>query len=516
MWPFDSLIPSPAFTFSVCRMPRDASYQFQLGNGQLWTGNGRFSNKEFVLACIFVPYFVGKFLVPGITIGFLSYGHIFLMIVLAPAVMISYWALSSIYPSQVTNQVTLPNNKQSSYFIFKDAKLSQAYNPNNPGSKRIPMQVWHDAYFEGKIEIKRDMMELLEYRHDWAAFHMTPELFKYVVTRLLPEVILHTTSQDEEQVRGHYDRGDDFYSWFLGPRMIYTSGIISDADREESLEELQDNKLKLVCQKLDLQPDDSLLDIGCGWGTLAAFAAKNYGCKATGVTLGKNQTKFGNDRLAANGIPSSQAKIVCQDARDIPAEPKGRYNKISCLEMAEHVGIRRYPDFLKQVYDLLADDGTMVFQVAGIRPNWQFEDLIWGLFMNKYIFPGADASLSLGWVTTKLEQAGFEVKSVDVLGVHYSATLYRWYKNWMSNEEKVRAKYGDRWFRIWEFFLAYSVITSRQGSVSLFQITVHKNLNSFHRVEGVKTHTSLDTLKDPSIIKRRSFEEVVCQPVPGS
>jgi cyclopropane fatty-acyl-phospholipid synthase-like methyltransferase len=301
------------------------------------------------------------------------------------------------------------------------------------------------------------MMELLEYRHDWAAFHMTPELFKYVVTRLIPEVILHTTSQDEEQVRGHYDRGDDFYSWFLGPRMIYTSGIISDPDREETLEELQDNKLKLVCQKLDLQPEDNLLDIGCGWGTLAAFAAKNYGCKATGVTLGKNQTKFGNDRLAANGIPSSQAKIVCQDAREIPAEPKGRYTKISCLEMAEHVGIRRYPDFLKQVYDLLADDGTMVFQVAGIRPNWQYEDLIWGLFMNKYIFPGADASLSLGWVITKLEQAGFEVKSVDVLGVHYSATLYRWYKNWKTNEAKVKAKYGDKWYRIWEFFLAYSV-----------------------------------------------------------
>lgn len=158
----------------------------------------------------------------------------------------------------------------------------------------------------------------------------------------------------------------------------------------------------------------------------------------------------------------------------------------------------------------------MVFQVAGIRTNWQYEDLIWGLFMNKYIFPGADASLPLGWVITKLEQAGFEVKTVDVLGVHYSATLYRWYKNWQSNEAKVRAKYGDKWYRIWEFFLAYSVITSRQGSVSLFQITVHKNLNTFHRVEGVKTHHSLDTLKDPSKIQRRSFQEVVCQPVPGS
>ena len=81
--------------------------------------------------------------------------------------------------------------------------------------------------------------------------------------------------------------------------------------------------------------------------------------------------------------------------------------------------------------------------------------------MNKYIFPGADASCSLGWVVTQLESAGFEVKNIDVLGVHYSATIYRWYKNWLSNKDKVIEKYGERWYRIWVFFLAYSVITSR-------------------------------------------------------
>lgn len=96
---------------------------------------------------------------------------------------------------------------------------------------------------------------------------------------------MHSASQDEEQVRDHYDRGDDFYEWFLGPRMIYTSGVISDINKEESLEQLQDNKLALVCEKLALEPTDRLLDIGCGWGTLAAFAGKNYGCDVTGGTL---------------------------------------------------------------------------------------------------------------------------------------------------------------------------------------------------------------------------------------
>ncbi len=96
------------------------------------------------------------------------------------------------------------------------------------------------------------------------------------------------------------------------------------------------------------------------------------------MTLGKNQTAFGNQRLRENGIPEDQGRILCMDFRDLPRQ-KGQYNKISCLEMAEHVGIRRYGTFLREVYDLLADDGIMVFQVAGIRTNWQYEDLIWGL-----------------------------------------------------------------------------------------------------------------------------------------
>ena len=96
------------------------------------------------------------------------------------------------------------------------------------------------------------------------------------------------------------------------------------------------------------------------------------------MTLARNQAAFGNERLRDNAIPESQGRILCMDFRDVPHE-KGYYNKISCLEMAEHVGIRRYGTFLREVYDLLADDGILVFQVAGLRTCWQFEDLVWGL-----------------------------------------------------------------------------------------------------------------------------------------
>ena len=146
-----------------------------------------------------------------------------------------------------------------------------------------------------------DVLETMEARADWSTPAFTWELFYDVFFRFAPDVIMHTSAQDESQIRDHYDRGNDFYSWFLGPRMIYTSGVVSDENKVETLEELQDNKLALVCHKLDLKPEDRLLDIGSGWGTLTTYAAKNFGCDATGVTLAREQTKFGNQRIADNG-----------------------------------------------------------------------------------------------------------------------------------------------------------------------------------------------------------------------
>jgi cyclopropane fatty-acyl-phospholipid synthase-like methyltransferase len=151
--------------------------------------------------------------------------------------------------------------------------------------------------------------------------------------------------------------------------------------------------------------------------------------------------------------------------------------------MAEHVGVKNFQSFLCQVSDLLMDDCIFFLQIAGLRRAFQYEDLVWGLFMAKYIFPGADASMPLNWVVGQLELAGFEVSQVDTIGVHYSLTIKKWYDNWVSNRQKVVEKHGERWYRIFHFFLAWSTYIAGTGGATCYQITCHKNLNTFDRSE---------------------------------
>ncbi|KAE8448874.1 Sphingolipid C9-methyltransferase 2 [Mollisiaceae sp. DMI_Dod_QoI] len=443
-------------------------------------GPGRegFSNLALLALLVSVPcslHWLLKFnwLLTGLTSALTSF-----------PLLASFWYFSSRLTPRKNEKVKVPGRPIESYLNF----LKNADKLKYRGDKKIAIDTFQEMYFNGDVEFKGDCLEVLEYRHDWANFHFTLNIFRHFLFSFIPELILHTRSQDEEQVRDHYDRGDDFYAAFLGPRMIYTTGIISDPTIEETLEQLQDNKLAIVCKKVGLQPGDKMLDIGCGWGTLARYASTHYGAHVTGITLGKNQTRWGNKGLEADGISKDQSRVLCMDYRDIPS---ATYTRITCLEMAEHVGVRHFMSFLKQVYGLLDDDGVFVLQLSGLRKSWQYEDLVWGLFMSRYVFPGADASTPLGFYISQAESAGFEIKSVDTIGVHYSATIWRWYRNWLGNREKIEEKYGSRWFRIWKYFLASAAIASRQGTVTCYQITLVKNLNSTQRTGGIPTQFAL-------------------------
>jgi sphingolipid C9-methyltransferase len=329
-----------------------------------------FDNRLLFFLLSAVPYYLKS------KVGGGKWTFLFFAALTALPILITFWTAVSSFGNRINEKAQLPNRGVEYYLQFRDSKDAETYKGNN----KIPMVTFHEMYFEGKVSFKGDALEAMEFRHDWASFRFTVSLFKYFLFGMIPELLVHSRSQDEEQVRDHYDRGDDFYGWFLGERMIYTSGIISDINKEESLEELQDNKLRVVCEKIGLQKGDTMLDLGSGWGTLAAYASSQYGANVTGITLGRNQTAWGNKAIGL-ALESSQhkdvnSKILCLDYRDAP-NVEGGYNKITCLEMAEHVGVRHFGTFLRQVYEMLDDDGLFFLQIAGLRKSWQFEDLIW-------------------------------------------------------------------------------------------------------------------------------------------
>jgi len=242
----------------------------------------------------------------------------------------------------------------------------------------------------------------------------------------------------------------------------------------------QVNKMDIVARKIDMKPGEKHLDIGCGWGTFINHCAKYYETDSYGVTIAKEQVDHAKDKMKKENFVNG-CEIELRDYRDIVV-PERLYEKITCLEMAEHVGVKNFQKFMRQVKGLLNDDGLFYLQICGLRPSWQFEDLVWGLFMAKYIFPAADASCPISWVTTQMEQAGFEIHSVENVSTHYTETIFRWYKNWVNNEKAILGKpYPVRLYRIWLTFLAWSVLIGEQGTSQCYQIVANKNRSEYDR-----------------------------------
>jgi cyclopropane fatty-acyl-phospholipid synthase-like methyltransferase len=335
--------------------------------------------------------------------------------------------------------------------------------------QKIPMEIVYEAYMAQRLDFTHDVHKTLLNRNDLFRFCFTWGDIKFYFKEFLRQNVTHSVKSDEGDIAHVYNRGNDFYNWFLGDGLVYTSGIFRDVS--ETLEQAQERKLETVCRYLQLKPGDKHLDIGCGWGPLVTYASQHYGTQSTGITLAQEQADWAKNRARDAGV-SDRVELIVDDYRNLPGR---KWNKISCMEMAEHVGIKNFQKFLLQVRNMLTDDGIFYLQIAGLRRPWQFEDLVWGLFMAKYIFPGADASCPLGFVVSQAERAGFEVHRVENCGVHYGVTIKKWYENWLRNRDAIVAKYGERWFRMWTMFLGWSIIIAGQGSSTVFMITLTKN-----------------------------------------
>lgn len=353
---------------------------------------------------------------------------------------------------------------------------------------------WEDAYVRGyeifkypslRAKLERyietgddNLHDILE--SDKYAPTFGPVEVRYLLKDLLRHTVFHTNDHNEDNIDEGYNKGNDWFRATLGPSMMYTSGLYPTGD--ETLEEAQDYKIDYVADALQLEPGMSVLDIGCGWTYLANRLTEKHGANVTGITLSEEQLAYGTDLNKDNS-----AKILLQDAmtlRERDDLPEGGFDRITSLEMAEHVGIRRYQEFLHMVHGMVKDDGVFYFQVAGLRRAWRYEDLVWGLFMGEHVFPGADASCPLGWITTQVERAGFEIQRVHNMGSHYSRTLAHWLDNWHDNQDYIVERYGAAAYRRWEVFLAWSVRAARQGSSTLFMLTLTKAGEEGRRIES--------------------------------
>lgn len=361
------------------------------------------------------------------------------------------------------------------YVEFKDDATKREWS-----GRRIPILLLCDLYLQDKISFKKDVLEVLRnHRNEFVNYKMCLSMFRFLIMQLFPNdenSSMKHLKATKKEIAEHYDRGNDWFESFLGPRMVYTSAIFEGLD--QSLEVAQDNKMSLLCDKLMLKSDETILDIGCGWGTLLCHAAKNYGAKSVGVTLSVEGAKYCREQAKSKGL-EERVDVLCMDYREIPKDLT--FNKIVSVEMAEHVGLKNFQIYLRSIKSMLKDDGMFMMQVAGLRQGSNWEDISWGLFMSRFIFPGADASTPLNWYIRQLEIAGFEVRSVETIGRHYSHTLNRWYDNFQKNRPQMEKTYGGYLCRLWDFFLAWSVVAAGQGSATCYQILSHKNIYGFER-----------------------------------
>ncbi|GBF07645.1 cyclopropane-fatty-acyl-phospholipid synthase [Deinococcus aerius] len=285
----------------------------------------------------------------------------------------------------------------------------------------------------------------------------------------------HSRERDQQAVTYHYDLSNDFYRLWLDRRMVYSCGYFPSGN--ETLDEAQTAKLEHICRKLRLKPGERLLDIGCGWGGLAIYAAGQYGVQVLGVTLSEAQLREGRARVEAAGL-SHLVRLEVRDYRDVVSEGPGSFDKITSVGMAEHVGRANMTTYFRSAYAALRPGGLMLNHAIGANvqppkfPKW-LQALTSGGFMQKYVFP--DGELLPLWETLQhAEGAGFEPRDVENLREHYARTLLCWSDNLEARREEARALVGEERFRLWRLYIAACVNGFRSGQLDLYQTLLAK------------------------------------------
>jgi cyclopropane-fatty-acyl-phospholipid synthase len=281
----------------------------------------------------------------------------------------------------------------------------------------------------------------------------------------------NTVDGSRDHIHRHYDLGNDFFRLFLDARhLMYSCGFYESPG--DSLEAAQEQKLDRICRKLDLSPDDHVLEIGTGWGGFAIWAATQYGCRVTTTTISEEQHRHAREWVRRSGEAGSRVTVLREDYRTV----QGRFDKIVSIEMFEAVGLAHYDDYFGAVDRLLAPDGVMLLQTITVDEQWFPRYRATPDWIEKYIFPGGELA-SVGAIVKSLARATrMSMHHAENIGTHYARTLHAWRERFHARIDEVRALgFDQRFVRMWDLYLAYCEAAFLERHAGDFQFVLAKN-----------------------------------------
>lgn len=270
----------------------------------------------------------------------------------------------------------------------------------------------------------------------------------------------HSLERDRQAISYHYDLSNEFFSLWLDRRMVYTCAYFTDP--QDSLEAAQERKLDYICRKLRLRPGERLLDLGCGWGGLVLYAVQNYGVKAVGVTLSRQQAEWAQERIREAGL-QERCRVEYRDYREV--DESETYDKLAAVCMIEHVGEAMMPTFFGKAWRLLRPGGLFFNQSITISAG---EKAPRKPFSDSYVFPDGELR-PISTILRKAEEANFEIRDVEGLREHYALTLRRWLQGLEDHHEEVVKLTDEVNYRVFRQYLARSLYGYEIQALNLYQ-----------------------------------------------
>ena len=327
-----------------------------------------------------------------------------------------------------------------------------------------------EAYTDGTLKIENgsltDFLEMAMKNIGRNEINIFGKILKKIRGTYRYLTNFNIAKKSKDNVAHHYDISDDLYDLFLDPKRQYSCAYFKSEN--ENLETAQNNKIDHLIKKLNLKPNQKVLDIGSGWGSLAIEIAKKTKCEVTGITLSENQYRYSLNKAKENNL-ENQVQFKLVDYRNL----NKKFDKIVSVGMFEHVGRKFYNTFFRQVNNLLNDGGLALIHTIGSIDGPR-DPQPW---ITKYIFPGGYTP-SMSELAPPIEKSGLIISDIEVLRMHYSHTLRHWKERCISNKSKILEMFDEKFFRMWEFYLTSCELAFKWGDQVVFQFQLTKDLTT--------------------------------------